>query len=98
MGVEETPRISRSLAVVYLARGSDSAPLTRFHRFLGSYFRFPAAAEHDLFIIFKGFDDRAGLERLGKFSRASVTCLLQPMTTILILGLIALPLNTFTTI
>jgi hypothetical protein len=70
MGVEETPRISRSLAVVYLARGSDSAPLTRFHRFLGSYFRFPAAAEHDLFIIFKGFDDRAGLERAREiFSR-----------------------------
>jgi hypothetical protein len=63
MRVDESLRISRSLAVVYLARGSDSAPLTRFRRFLESYCRFAAAAEHDLFIIFKGFDDRSGVER-----------------------------------
>ena len=63
MRVDESRWLSRSLAVVYLARGSDSAPLTRFRRFLESYCRFAAAAEHDLFIIFKGFDDRSGVER-----------------------------------
>jgi hypothetical protein len=62
--------ISRSVAVVYLARGSDSAPLARFRRFVESYRRFPAAAEHDLFIIFKGFDDRHGVARAQEiFSR-----------------------------
>jgi hypothetical protein len=63
MRVDESLRISRSVAVVYLARGSDSAPLARFRPFLESYCRFAAVAEHDLFIIFKGFDDRSGVER-----------------------------------
>jgi hypothetical protein len=63
MRADQTPRVDRSIAVVYLARGSDSAPLTRFRRFVESYIRFPAAAEHDLFIIFKGFDDRLGVKR-----------------------------------
>jgi hypothetical protein len=78
MRVEETPLISRGLAVVYLARGSDSAPLPRFRRFLESYRRFPAAAEHDLFIIFKGFKDRLDLEKAQEvFSQLRYT----PITT-----------------
>jgi hypothetical protein len=50
-----------SVAVFYLARGSDSSPLQRLRRFAESYTRFPAAAEHTLFVIFKGFADNDAL-------------------------------------
>jgi hypothetical protein len=49
-------------AVVYLARGADEEPLQRFRRFVASYRKFNAGAEHDLVIIFKGFRDQSDLQ------------------------------------
>ena len=43
-------------AFLYVARGRDTEPLARFKRFVDAYQRYPAGADHDLFIIFKGFD------------------------------------------
>jgi hypothetical protein len=51
----------RSVAVLYLARGSDIEPLQRLRRFAKSYTRFSAETEHILLIIFKGFADKSGL-------------------------------------
>jgi hypothetical protein len=52
-------------AVAYLARGADEDPLPRFRRFAASYKKFAAGAEHDLFIIFKGFHAQSEL-RFGE--------------------------------
>jgi hypothetical protein len=49
------------LALVYLARGADHEPLYRFDRFAQSFKQFAPMAEHDLFIIFKGFRSRVEL-------------------------------------
>ncbi|WFT92831.1 hypothetical protein QA633_31470 [Bradyrhizobium barranii] len=49
------PSHSKSLALVYLARGADGDHLVRFKSFLQSYTKFSAGAEHSLFIIYKGF-------------------------------------------
>jgi hypothetical protein len=46
---------SKSLALVYLARGADADHLARFKLFLQSYTKFAAGVEHSLFIIYKGF-------------------------------------------
>jgi hypothetical protein len=46
---------SKSLALVYLARGADADHFVRFKAFLRSYTKFAAGAEHRLFIIYKGF-------------------------------------------
>lgn len=46
---------SKSLALVYLARGADGDHAARFKSFLQSYTKFTAGAEHNLFIIYKGF-------------------------------------------
>lgn len=52
----------KSLAVVYLARGADADHPLRFDRFLKSYRRFAAGAEHDLFVIYKGFRNQTDLD------------------------------------
>jgi hypothetical protein len=56
---------SKSLALVYLARGADDDHLVRFKTFLQSYNRFAAGAEHSLFIIYKGFIDN-GQRRVAR--------------------------------
>lgn len=43
-------------AVVYLARGEDGLPT--FRRFVESYLRHPAGADHDLIVILKGLQQR----------------------------------------
>jgi hypothetical protein len=48
----------QQLAVVYLARGADQNALDLFCRFAHSYCQFSAGFEHDLFIIYKGFETR----------------------------------------
>jgi hypothetical protein len=54
---------------VYLARGADEDALTSFRRFARSYRSHSAGADHDLFVIFKGFSGqdhlRAGREALA---------------------------------
>jgi hypothetical protein len=44
-------------AVIYLARGADRNSSALFRRFMYSYRRHRAGVPHDLFIIFKGFED-----------------------------------------
>ena len=55
-------KLGGSLAVAYLARGADSEPLNRFRRFVASYKSHAAGVEHNLFIIFKGFQSSDDLE------------------------------------
>jgi hypothetical protein len=50
-----------SNAIVYLARGATLGCLESFHRFAESYKRFRAGVEHELFIIFKGYESAAHL-------------------------------------
>jgi len=52
---------AKSLALLYLARGAEADHLLRFDRFLRSYRRFAAGAEHDLFVVYKGFRGQADL-------------------------------------
>jgi hypothetical protein len=61
-------------AVVHLVRHANGpAP---FHRFVASFERFDAGLEHDLVLLFKGFDDRAErapyLERCAAWAPAGV--------------------------
>jgi hypothetical protein len=53
---------AKSLALVYLARGAEADRLLRFDRFLQSYRRYVAGAEHELFVIYKGFRDQTELD------------------------------------
>jgi hypothetical protein len=50
------PVDKQRLAVVYLARGADENALNLFRRFIDSYCRFNAGFDHDLFVIYKGFE------------------------------------------
>jgi hypothetical protein len=52
---------TKSLALLYLARGAEPDHLIRFDRFLQSYRRFAAGADHELFVIYKGFRNDAEL-------------------------------------
>jgi hypothetical protein len=56
----------KTLALVYLARGAGDGYLERFQTFAQSYKSFPAGREHQLFIIFKGFE---GAEQLHEGMR-----------------------------
>lgn len=47
--------------VLYLARGSDGGALKKFNSFRESYSRYGAGIDHDLYIIYKGFDCRRTL-------------------------------------
>jgi hypothetical protein len=49
-------------AVIYLARGADEGASGSFRRFLDSYSRFAAGAEHHLVVVLKGFADQTELE------------------------------------
>ncbi|TGP27247.1 MULTISPECIES: hypothetical protein [unclassified Mesorhizobium] len=49
------------LAFFYVARGRDVDSLSKFRRFVAAYKKHHPGADHDLFIIFKGFDDDADL-------------------------------------
>src|SRR5215471_7552875 len=62
MNVAAVPQQRHSLAVVYLARGADAEPFDRFRAFAKSYQGYPAGAEHDLFVIYKGFQGSDDLD------------------------------------
>lgn len=47
--------INTKLAVLYLARGADDNAEDKFESFILSYLKWPAGAEHDLFVVMKGF-------------------------------------------
>jgi hypothetical protein len=51
---------SPSVGIVYLARYSDG--LAAFRRFADSYRRHPAGMQHDLIVIYKGFDQQSHLQ------------------------------------
>jgi hypothetical protein len=51
----------KRIAVLYLAR-SGAGALDRFNRFVQSYKDVPARIEHDLFVIFKGFQAAGDME------------------------------------
>lgn len=55
------------IAVVHLVRRANG--LAPFEAFLASYRRFPADVEHDLVLLFKGFEDRS--ERAPYLERAA---------------------------
>jgi hypothetical protein len=59
MRMTNRPSGSKSIAVVYLARGAEPDCLARFSVFRDSYRRFAAGIEHTLFVILKGFPDDA---------------------------------------
>jgi hypothetical protein len=67
------PALART-AVVHLVRHANGPE--PFRRFVASYERFDAGLEHDLVLLFKGFDDRAErapyLERCAAWAPASV--------------------------
>lgn len=48
---------TRTLALVYLARGGDERHLEKFNSFVQSYKTFDPGLSHKLFVIFKGFAD-----------------------------------------
>jgi hypothetical protein len=50
-----------TIGVFYLARGADENALEKFQAFRNSYCRWRAGIEHQLFVIFKGFANRAEL-------------------------------------
>lgn len=55
-------RSSAPIGVFYLARGADHDCLEKFRAFRDSYSRWPAGAEHVLYVIYKGFANAASLE------------------------------------
>jgi hypothetical protein len=58
---------TRSLALVYLARGADESYLEKFNSFVRSYKMFNPGVSHKLIVIFKGFPDA---KRLSEGMRA----------------------------
>lgn len=62
--------VSRSVAVVYLARGAEPDHLARISRFVQSYKTCSAGAPHKLYVIFKGFENASAeaiaRERFGR--------------------------------
>jgi len=52
---------TKSIAVVFLARGADRAWKPSVARFIESYRRFPAGIDHRLYVIFKGYQSEADL-------------------------------------
>ena len=54
---------NQTIAVAYLARGSDKNSLSSFERFLSSYKRNFSGVEHSLYVIFKGFEQDVDLEK-----------------------------------
>jgi hypothetical protein len=82
MRMTNPPRDSRSIALVYLARGAEPDHLVRFSDFLNSYRQFSAGLNHALFVIFKGFHDdaqRVGAEAL--FAGCNATAIFTADTT-----------------
>lgn len=51
------------LAVCYLARGVDRNDFKSFDRFIRSYMRFNSGVDHNLYVIFKGFNDAQMLSK-----------------------------------
>ncbi len=49
------------IGVVYIARGKDPNWQKRFVRFIGSYLNHPAGIDHQLYVIYKEFDDSTDL-------------------------------------
>lgn len=47
---------TRSVAVIYLARGRTREELNSIRVFLDSYKRFPAGSAHSFYVIYKGFE------------------------------------------
>lgn len=63
MAKAQDPDQGHSVAVVYLARGQGDDYLKHFERFIDSYKSMDAGVGHRLYIIFKGFADRAARRR-----------------------------------
>jgi hypothetical protein len=67
---------SKSIALIYLARGAEPDHLARFNAFLDSYRRFSSGADHTLFVIFKGFqDDAQRAAACGLFAGCNATAI-----------------------
>ncbi|MCK1321662.1 hypothetical protein IVA94_12310 [Bradyrhizobium sp. 156] len=76
MRMTNPARASKSIALVYLARGAEPDHLARFNAFLESYRRFSACVDHTLFVIFKGFRDDARREAArAVFANCSATAI-----------------------
>ncbi len=74
MGALSSATGAGAIALVYLARGADDEPTERFQRFVQSYKTFRSGLEHDLFVIFKGFNDHDDLvQARGIFANLSYT-------------------------
>lgn len=54
---------NKKIAVIYLCRGADSGWEELSRRFLYSYVQHDSGAEHALYIIFKGFDNRESINK-----------------------------------
>jgi hypothetical protein len=71
MNTLSTAASTKSIAVVYLARGVETDHLERFRRFARSYRQVSAGVDHCFFVIFKGFDSneqlRAAKEVFSEF-------------------------------
>ena len=65
---------NQTIAVAYLARGSDKDSFSSFERFLSSYKRNFSGVQHYLYVIFKGFEQDVDLEKARVlFSSVSYT-------------------------
>lgn len=62
---------NQTIAIAYLARGSDRDWLFSCQRFLNSYRRNPAGINHSLYVIFKGFEHDVDIEK----ARALFMCI-----------------------
>ncbi len=56
-------KLNNTIAVAYLARGADKDWFASCERFLRSYKQYDAGIKHHLYIIFKGFEQSADLEK-----------------------------------
>lgn len=52
-----------TIAVVYLARGTEDDWLDSFRRFIASYQEFPSGRGHALYVVYKGFRSATEMER-----------------------------------
>lgn len=64
---------SDRIALIYIARGKDLNFLMYFKRFLYSYKKYNSGVKHDLYIIFKGFNNKASLKK-AEYMLKSLKC------------------------
>jgi hypothetical protein len=56
-----SPHSGKSNAILYLARGATTGDFANFERFVASYQRFDAGVDHELYVIFKGYQSASHL-------------------------------------